>query len=79
MFTYRMDDFDLVVDEMELSGENNDEEIEINEDEEQFETAINELIDEFNIAVNGWYQWLDNEDNCWILFGATFMCIMVPG
>ena len=66
-----MDDSDF---DIETSGDN-EEEIESNE----LDQAINELIDEFNDAVEGWHQWLENEDNCWLLFGATFVCIMLPG
>ena len=68
-----MDDSDF---DIETSGDN-EEEIESNEVE--LDQAINELIDEFNEAVEGWHQWLENEDNCWLLFGATFVCIMLPG
>ena len=71
-----MDDIDLAF-ELEASGDG-DEGIS-DESYDEINDVISDLFNDFNQLINDSQKWLENEDNCWLLFGATFVCITIPG
>ena len=71
-----MDDVDLAF-ELEASG---DGEGEISDESyDEMNDIISELFNDANQFINDSQKWLENEDNCWLLFGTTFICLAIPG
>ena len=51
----------------------------IDEAEGEFESALDEVIADVHELYDQGLKWLEDEDNCWLLFGTTFLMVLLPG